>query len=152
MRRKDREITDPAVIEEILKIGETCTLGLVDDGEPYLVPMNYGYVNGAMWFHCAPDGLKLDILKKNPRICFSVVTDYEMVRTPDFSNYTSHYRSVTGWGKVEIMQTDEEMIEGLNVLKDHAGYLENYDYPASVLKRVVVFRVVIEKMTGKQNV
>ena len=152
MRRSEREIKDPVAIEAILKAGEMCTLGLIDGTEPYLVPMNYGYRDGVLWFHCATEGRKLDILKRNPRICFSIVLDNRMVRDEDFSKYTSLYRSVTGWGSVEMVRTNEEKIEGLDVLKEHAGFSEEYDYPERALKRVVVFRVVIERLTGKQNV
>ncbi len=152
MRRSEREITDPAEIQATLRAGEICTLGLSDGNEPYLVPMNYGYRDGVLWFHCATEGLKLDILKKNPQICFNIVLDYRMVRDEDFSKYTSRYRSVTGWGRAEIMKTNEEKIEGLNVLKMHAGFMEDYEYPEPVLQRVVVFRVVIDRITGKQNV
>ncbi len=152
MRRSEREIKDPVAIEAILKAGEMCTLGLIDGTEPYLVPMNYGYRDGVLWFHCATEGRKLDILKRNPRICFSIVLDYRMVRNEDFTKYTSLYRSVTGWGSVEMMRTNEEKIEGLDVLKEHAGFPGDYNYPESALQRVVVFRVVIERLTGKQNV
>ncbi len=64
MRRQEREIRDEAEIQEILEKGLVCRLGLYDGQYPYVVPLNYGYRNGCMYFHCAREGRKIDILKR----------------------------------------------------------------------------------------
>ena len=76
MRRSDREITD---LDEILSIINDCKvihLAMVDDGEPYLLPLNFGYTceGGAFSFFChsAREGRKLDILRKNPTVAFEM--------------------------------------------------------------------------------
>lgn len=65
VRRKDKEITNRAEIEGILKKAFICHLGLSDGDLPYVVPMNYGYEDGHIYLHCATEGKKLDIIKKN---------------------------------------------------------------------------------------
>jgi nitroimidazol reductase NimA-like FMN-containing flavoprotein (pyridoxamine 5'-phosphate oxidase superfamily) len=58
MRRKDREITDQADIEAILNEATVCRIGLADDEGPYIVPLSFGYENGAVYIHSAPETSK----------------------------------------------------------------------------------------------
>jgi nitroimidazol reductase NimA-like FMN-containing flavoprotein (pyridoxamine 5'-phosphate oxidase superfamily) len=58
MRRKDREITDRAEMESILNEAMVCRIGLADGGEPYVVPLSFGYENGAVYIHSAPEASK----------------------------------------------------------------------------------------------
>jgi len=39
---------------------------------PYIVPLNYGYLDGSILFHCLLEGKKLDHIRANPQVCFSV--------------------------------------------------------------------------------
>jgi nitroimidazol reductase NimA-like FMN-containing flavoprotein (pyridoxamine 5'-phosphate oxidase superfamily) len=59
-------------MEEILCEEEVGYLGLSVAGQPYVVPLNYAYVEGRILFHCALTGLKLDYLRENPQVCFTV--------------------------------------------------------------------------------
>ncbi len=73
MRRKHSEVTDPEKITEILSttpIGRMATIGA--DGYPYITPVNFVYYNGNVYFHCAPQGEKLDNIARDPRVCFEV--------------------------------------------------------------------------------
>ena len=72
MRRNDKKIESECDIIEILQRGEICFLSMVDDGKPYVVPLNYGYADGALFFHSAPEGRKIDVLKGDPQVCFTV--------------------------------------------------------------------------------
>lgn len=73
MRRKHSEVTDPVQIEQILagtNIGRMATIGA--DGYPYITPVNFVYYQGKIYFHCAPEGEKLDNIARDPRVCFQV--------------------------------------------------------------------------------
>ena len=76
MRRSDREITDLGEILSIINDCKVIHLAMVDDGEPYLLPLNFGYAceGGAFSFFChsAREGRKLDILRKNPTVAFEM--------------------------------------------------------------------------------
>ena len=56
MRRKDKEITDPALLSAILREAFVCRLGLAGDGEPYVVPVNFVYSGGCLYLHSACEG------------------------------------------------------------------------------------------------
>ena len=75
--RRDREITDPTEVRAILKSGKFATIGMVADGEPYVVTLNYGYdeTDHALYFHAALKGKKLDCLEKNSRVCATIILD-----------------------------------------------------------------------------
>jgi nitroimidazol reductase NimA-like FMN-containing flavoprotein (pyridoxamine 5'-phosphate oxidase superfamily) len=67
-------------MEQILQEETIGYLGLSMAGRPYVVPLNYGYVEGKILFHCALSGMKLDYLKANPQVCFSVGRQSGQVR------------------------------------------------------------------------
>ena len=72
MRRKDKEITDPAQVYDVVKRARFCRIAMCDGDEPYVFPVNYGYSEGVLYVHSAPEGRKLDILERNDRVCFQV--------------------------------------------------------------------------------
>lgn len=88
MRRKDREITDEEAIEEIVKSCKICHVSMADGGEPYVVPLSFGYERQGrkltLYFHSAREGRKLDILHKNHRVCFEMALEGKPVhaKTP----------------------------------------------------------------------
>lgn len=150
MRRHEREITDPAAIEDILRQGSICHLAMVDDGEPYVLPMNFGYSDGALFLHCAAAGRKLDVLRKNPRVCFAVETDVAMLIDPEVAcNGSARYRSVVGMGTAQIIEDPDAMARALDVLMAQAGGPTG-PYPADSLRNMRIIRIDIESMTGKQ--
>lgn len=65
MSRKDKEITGPKIIEDLLRTADIVRIAMIDGDEPYLVPLNYGYQNNALYIHCAKEGRKINIIKKN---------------------------------------------------------------------------------------
>jgi len=151
VRRKDKEVTDPKWIEEILKRGQTLHMGLAEEGgRPYVVTMCYAYRDGAIYVHGAPVGKKNEILAVNPRVCFQVALDVEVAPAEVASKFSMKYRSVTGFGVVRTLTGPDERREALNILMDHfAGpHVDLKD----VSDRVWVARIDVERMTGKKSV
>jgi nitroimidazol reductase NimA-like FMN-containing flavoprotein (pyridoxamine 5'-phosphate oxidase superfamily) len=77
LRREDRAITDPAVIESLLHGARVATIALADGDEPYVVTLSCGYDAPLrrLCFHVASVGRKLDIIARNPRACVTIVSD-----------------------------------------------------------------------------
>ncbi|HNU36204.1 MAG TPA: pyridoxamine 5'-phosphate oxidase family protein, partial [Methanomassiliicoccales archaeon] len=80
MRKAEREIKDQGELEDVIRRAEVCRLAMVDDGEPYIVPMNFGFRKGTFYFHCAKEGRKLEVLRKAPRVCFELEAGVQLVR------------------------------------------------------------------------
>jgi nitroimidazol reductase NimA-like FMN-containing flavoprotein (pyridoxamine 5'-phosphate oxidase superfamily) len=150
MRRSDKQITDPAEIEALLRSAELCHLSMVNDGKPYVVPMNFGYANGALYFHSAPEGRKIDVLRKNPKVCFSVIGKYDLKTGEKACSWTAKYSSVIGTGKASILEDRVEKEKGLAILMKQYSE-DEYDFSDEKLDGVVVIKVEIETLTGKSS-
>jgi len=154
MHKQEAELTDPAAIEAVLRAGRFATLALCRDGEPYVVTMNYGFepahAGATLYFHCANAGLKLDIIRANPRACGTVVED----RGYQMGKCSHSYRSVVFWGDVAVVEDTEAKRHALEVM---IGHLE--DDPDGVRRRVLadprrlagvtILRLTITGLTGK---
>lgn len=150
MRRTDREITDRIEIEEILGSCITLRLGMCRDGVPYVVPLNYGFEDGSLYFHCAQDGMKLDFLRSNSIVCFEIDTDCELIRGEELSGFRMRYRSVIGWGHAFIIEDEAEKIRALDILmRQHRG--PEGPYSDDALGLVALVRIDIDRMTGKHG-
>ena len=152
MRRKDRQITEQSEILDILLKAEWLTLSMCDDNSPYSVPVNFGYENSALYVHCARTGYKIDILKKNPAVCFSAVAMDKVVSSDKGAcDYTTIFESVTGFGMAAILTDENDLRDGLTAIMCHYSDDESWDFDERVLKRTTVIRIDIEEMTGKRK-
>lgn len=151
MRRKDREITSRAVIDEILGRAVVCRLALNDEGSPHIVPVNFGYAGNTLYFHSAPSGRKIDLILGEPRATFEV-TDFHRIITSEMAcGWTTEYRSVIGRGKIEIVLDNEEKRRGLDIIMKQHGQEGPNSYSEESLNRMVVLKLIIESVTGKQS-
>jgi uncharacterized protein len=150
MRRKDREITNRAEIEAILNEAVVCRIGLSDGDGPYVVPVSFGYEDGAVYIHSAPEGKKLAMLAKNPRCCFEVDICDRVVASDRPCSWGMRYRSVIGYGTAVILSDPEKKTHGLNCIMRHYGG-GTHAFSKSDLGEVTVIRIGIESMTGKKH-
>jgi len=150
MRRKDREITDRAEIEAILKKALVCRIGLADGGEPYIVPLSFGYEDGAVYLHSAVEGKKIAMLEKNPRCCFEVDICDRLIRSDNPCSWGMRYRSVIGFGRASIVTNAGEKRHGLNCIMRHYGG-GTHEFSERDIGSVAVIRIAIESMTGKKH-
>lgn len=154
LRRKEREIADPAALRDLVSKGRYAAVALCRDGEPYVVTMNYGFDTGreALYFHCALEGLKLDFIRSNPRACATIVHDLGY-RDGECDHA---YRSVVLRGPISIVDDEAERAHGLGVMIDHQeaepGPVRERTMPGGRIARPVgLLRLDIEEMTGKEG-
>lgn len=150
MRRSEREITDREAVNALLRRETVLYLAMVDDGAPYVVPLSYGYDGEALYLHSAQTGRKLEVLRRNPRVCFAVGVDREL-RTGEVScSWGFRYRSVVGEGVVTILEDEAEKRRGLDVLmRQHGG--TGGDYLPEQVAGTAVLRIDLTSLTGKQS-
>jgi hypothetical protein len=150
MRRKDKEIKDITAIEEILSRATVCRLGLCEANQPYVVPLCFGYKDNVLYFHCASQGKKLEILRKNNNVCFEVDIDCEIVKANKACDWGMKYKSVIGFGKAVFIEDAELKRKALDVIMQQ--YSEGtFEYPEEAIKNTTIIKVEIESMTGKQS-
>jgi hypothetical protein len=150
LRKKEKEIKDRREIEAILQKASVCRLAMADGGEPYVVPLNFGYEGDCLYFHCAREGRKIDIIRRNDRVCFEVETDVQVIPAEKPCGWTTRFRCVIGRGRAVLVDDPAEKRRGLEVLMRHYGGPEG-PFPDEVLAKTAVIRVDIEEMTGKES-
>ena len=152
MRRKEKEITDRFEMESILQKAAVCRLGMVADNGPYVVPLCFGYRDGILFFHSAARGMKIDILQRDPRVCFEVDIDTEAVRGEVPCRWGMRFRSVIGFGIAEFVSDPEEKARALDAVMSHYGEAgEVFQYPEGNVDTTAVFKVKVESMSGKTS-
>ena len=154
MTRRELEVTDAAQITEILDKSKIVHIAMVDDGEPYMVAMNYGYTmeEGKLVFyvHGATQGRKLDVMKANPNVFVEVECDTESFDGELPCQYGMAYASLMGKGKAVILETPEEKEEALTILmKTQTG--KDFTFNEKLVSIVSVIRIEIEEYTAKKR-
>ena len=151
MRRSDKEITDLDTIHGIVRGCEVCRLGLAVDGEPYVVPISFGFDGEAVYFHTAKNGRKIDMMTANPRACVQFERNVELVTDDDDAcAWTFSYESVIGFGSVTELVRDEDKIHGLNRIMQHYSG-RNWSFPEQPMSSTRVWRVDLDILTGKRS-
>ena len=153
MRRKDREITDTDQIKEILDGCKTCHIAMVDDGQPYVLPLSYAYTldDGilTLFFHCAKEGRKIDILRKNNAVSFVMTIEGQPLLarlTPCNSGY--FFSSVQGFGTAHFIDGTSEKCSALTLLmKQQADF--DVEFTPEQAEKVCIFKVISTSYTGK---
>ncbi|MGI5074094.1 pyridoxamine 5'-phosphate oxidase family protein [Treponema vincentii] len=155
MRRTDREVTDNRQIQSIIEQAKVVHIGMIDNDRPYVVPMQYGFVFAdgqlTLYVHCAKEGRKLDIIKKNPRVFIELETEAAIISGGDIPcKYGSEYASVMGDGTVVVVEDVAEKIFGLQLLmKTQTG--RDFDISEQMTKSVTVLRIDVPHVTAKSR-
>lgn len=154
MRRRDREITDEKSIRDILDRAQVLHLGLSDDGQPYVVPMNYGYVleegKLTLYLHGAREGYKYEVIQRNPKISFSVECDMKPFEGRIACQYGMTYSCVMGKGTAVLVDDVDEKEQALSILmKTQTG--KDFVFDEKLVSIVNVIRLDITEYTAKRR-
>jgi uncharacterized protein len=150
MRRADKQIKDIAEIESVIQRSQVCRLGMCRDGQPYVVPLCFGYEDGVVYAHCATEGMKLDILSANDAVCVEFEADLELVWAEQACDWGMKYRSVIGFGRAFVVTDIESKRVACDIIMRHYSDA-HYDYSDAALDRIAVIRIEIDEMTGKES-
>ena len=154
MTKRERQITDPDKILEILDKAKVLRLGLCANNEPYVVPMNYGYVfeegKLVLYLHSAVRGKKLDMLRQNPRVFFELDCDLMPFEGRVPCQYGLAYSSVMGRGTGYIVEDVEEKKRAMSVLmKTQTG--KDFSFEDRLVSMVAVIRIDVSEFTAKHR-
>lgn len=150
MRRFRQQLPD----EEAKKIlcestnGVLCVMDF--NKRPYGVPMSFIYDGGKfIYFHCALSGRKIDCIKHNPNVCFTII-DKDEIHPEEFTTY---FRSVIVEGKISILTEKQKMIEALRLLSSKYSPGVNCDSEIeNGINRVLILKLEIDSVTGKEAI
>lgn len=152
MRRKDRAVTDPVEIAEIMSRCEVLHLAIAAEPAPYLLPVNFGMEPDGMtlYVHGAMEGTKYDLLAKNNHVGFEMECTNGLVLDEAGHNCTMNYESVMGWGIVSEITALDEKLHALDcIMKQY--HAEEFPYSRAVAERTRILCLKIQERTGKQR-
>lgn len=148
MRRKDREISDRAEIDAIIRSAKVMHLALADNNIPFLVPVFYAYAGTALYFHSAPVGTKIEIMKRNNNVCFEISVDHGVIESDIACDFEAQHRTVIGFGKATFVEDEVEKIKALDMIVAQFSS-KKFEYPKTNLNCTRVIRIDIESIKGK---
>lgn len=153
MRRKDRQVTDPEKIREIIAACDCCRLGLCDHGRAYVVPLDFGFTEQegryTFYFHSAREGRKIDLIRQAGWASFEMDAGHEAVPDETACEYTARFQCVMGGGPVTLLETAEEKRAGLAAIMAHITGRDQWEIGEDALKGVCVLRLEVEELTCK---
>jgi len=138
-------------MEHLLREENVGYLGLAVDGQPYVVPLNYAYLDGRILFHCALTGRKLDAIRANPHVCFTVGRQSGQVqrhRNSDPCHLESDSVICTGVARIV-----EDLQERRRVLDTFNHFFRPEAEPISLEEAAgcCAVEIVLSEMTGRQE-
>lgn len=154
MRRNEKEITDIIEIEAVISSADVCRIALANDNIPYMVTMNFGYVGGVvkkLYFHCARQGRKLEMIRKNNFVCFEFDIDHNLIKDATACDFGMNFRSVVGYGKMTFITDDHEKRVGLDAIMSQYSKGQDFSYRQTSLDKMLLLRLDILTMTGKKG-
>ena len=153
MRRSDREITDKKIIESFIANEQILRVAFYDNGDIYIVPINYGYsyVNNkySFYFHGAKAGRKFELSKFEPSVGFEIDGVYKLLESEIACDFSATFQSVIGTGTLYLVDDKEEKIKGLNAIMKQTTQKAEWNYDDKMIENVAVFRLDVDKISCK---
>ena len=150
MRRTKNQILDRAEILALIQKSPVMRLALCLDDEPYVVPVSFACDGKALYFHCAPEGLKVDILRRNSRVC--CLFEHDLAFEPKGDSpckWGFIYSTVIVHGTASEILDPQAKHAALQLITDH--YADNAPrVPADKIADVDVWKIEILEITGKK--
>ena len=152
MRRKDRAVTSPSEIVEIMSRCEVLHLAIAAQPAPYLLPVNFGMEPDGMtlYVHGAMEGTKYDLLAKNDQVGFEMECTSGLVLDEASHSCTMNYESVMGWGTVSEVTDLDGKLHALDCIM-RQYHSEDFYYDPAVAERTRILCLKIQERTGKRR-
>ena len=154
MRRSDREITDRAEIVRIIDACDCCRVGFADAGGVYIVPMNFAYMDngalGALYFHGAKEGRKVDAFTRGADVAFEMDGAMEIVESSVACEYGCTYESIVGNGRAGVVTDEAEKCRALSrIMLQQTGH--EFAFAREQAQSVAVLKIEASSFTGKRR-
>lgn len=150
MSSRERVITDQSAIEDIIQRSLVCRLGLSDENRPYIVPLCFGYRNRTLYFHGAREGRKVDMIRKNPYVCFEFDLNSGVREAEKACKWGIGYESVIGSGKASLLDHPDEKRRALSIIMGQYSD-RDFSFPDHIVEKTGIIKIDIEEMTGMKS-
>jgi len=148
LRRNERYMSRRDA-EELLERVPVGRLGTSFRNEPYVVPLNFVYCDGKIYFHCAKEGKKLEYIARNQRICFEVDEFIGIKESVKLCSFGTYYGSVIAFGDARLVEAERKSTVLKNLVEKYAKEMVDPAFDQEELEKIEVVEILIESMTGK---
>jgi nitroimidazol reductase NimA-like FMN-containing flavoprotein (pyridoxamine 5'-phosphate oxidase superfamily) len=153
LRRREKEIRDQEVLDELLTNTPVCRIGMAPSkapGYPYVVPVHFVHDRGRIYVHSARAGKKISMLGENSRVCVEMDDFIGLESADKACDYGTRYRSLIAFGKARIIEQREDKRRALRLLMNkYSG--RSFDFSGQEIQRVAIIEIQLEEVTGKQG-
>lgn len=160
IRYAKRECKDEEKINQFLAQAKTGFLGLSAKKQPYVIPLNYVWMNNSFYFHGASEGRKIEMIDENNHVCFTISEEFGTLVSPIPAHTDTAYMSVVAFGKVELVQDIDEATKSMQVMLDK--YVPDYydsalskshveKYTSSMGSKTAIYKISVSQLTAKEN-
>lgn len=151
MRKKKRLIKDTAEVVAILQEEKVVRVAFAKNNQPYIVPMNYGYADRKIFCHTGHEGMKIEWLKANPRVCVEVDRGIQIISGKLACQYSCQYESVIGFGSARLVDDDAEKRRALNVIMAQIAGGTEWEFNEEILKLTAILEITLTEIVGRRS-
>ena len=156
MRKASREMPADWALDIMRKAPYITVSFIRPDGTAYGVPLSLASTDDKTWyFHCAPEGDKLDAIAAHPEVCLSAVTKCTPTVGPNDGSFTLQYRSAIAFGRAVLVTDVEEKVAALRAISERflPQHMDAFDEAIRrSLHRTAVVRITLTAPpTGKRK-
>ena len=151
MRRKDREVTSPIELKNILELCNICRVAYQDAEGLTIVPLNFGYVYDdrlTLYFHSAKAGRKFDAFQTPKAVAFEMDGAHRLIEGEEACDYSYHFVSIIGNGEISTVEDVNEKTVALKHLMCHETK-RDFEINSEMANKVAIFRLEVSCFTGK---
>ena len=152
VREPDRAVYEREDVYRILDEGFLCHVGFAVDGQPFVIPTEYGRKDANLYIHGSAASRMLRQMKDGVPVCVTVTLLDGLVLARSIFNHSMNYRSVVVLGKAVLVEDPAEKLEALRILSEHIilGRWDDVRQPNDrELKATSVLRLPIEEFSAK---
>lgn len=155
MRRKEREVTDLNQINAVLTECDCCRIALSGGAgaAPYIVPLSFGWERApqglCLYFHGARQGRKLRLMDQNPQVGFEMDAAHQIIRGELACDYTTHYHSIIGSGRLERLSGYADKLHALTCIMEHYEPGRTWTFHEKIVQATQILRLTVEELSCK---
>jgi len=134
----------------MIRSATICRLGFVNENYAYIVPLNFGYQGGILYFHTGPKGRKIDLIRANPKVTFEIDTEHTIKKGDNACDWNMVYQSIMGRGVASFITNREQKRQALDIImKQYSDKV--WVFPDEKVAITTLFQVQIQSVSARSN-
>ena len=151
IRKQKYAVSEIKKIESIIQRALICRLGLTDGESPYIIPLNFGYESGILYFHMSSEGRKIECIRKCASVAFEIDIEHAIMPDNQACGWDIEYECAMGYGSASFVEDREQKIHALNIImKQYSD--QQWSYPDEKVDKTTILQVKIRTISAKRNV